>query len=146
VAIEAVTPAVWNPVGMSITVTISDQVGVRGEPVPMTLAGVSERTTLRDLIRTRVRDEVARHNAGPTDVFRGLVMPDGAKPTARGYVMPRRRTINWERQADVAVDAFGRNAFFVLVDDRQVTGLDEELQLDADSDIRFVRLVPLAGG
>jgi hypothetical protein len=34
----------------------------------------------------------------------------------------------------------------VLVDDRQVTELGEELELTADSDIRFVRLVQLVGG
>ena len=131
---------------MSITVTIRDQAGLRGEPVSTTLDGVSERTTLRDLILTRVRDEVARYNAGPTDVFHGLVMPDDARTLDRGYLMPRRRSIDWTRQADAAIEAFGRNGFFVLVDDRQVADLDEDLKLHADSDIRFVRLVPLAGG
>ncbi len=78
---------------------------------------VSSRITLRDLIVTRVREEVAKQ-----------LQPD------------------WERQADRAIEAFGRNGFFVLVDDRQVTELDEELELTADSDIRFVRLVQLVGG
>jgi len=33
----------------------------------------------------------------------------------------------------------------VLVDDRQVTELDEALDLTAESDIRFVRLIQLVG-
>jgi hypothetical protein len=93
-----------------------------------------------------VRDEVARFNAVPQEVFQGLVMPEGALPTAAGFRLPKQRRLDWEQQADRAVEAFGRNGFFVLIDDRQVTDLDEELALTADSDIRFVRLVQLVGG
>lgn len=131
---------------MPITVTVRDQAGLRDEGRTTLVEGISERTTLRDLIRTRVRDEVARYNAGPTDVFDGLVMPEGAKATRRGYEMPRRRRIDWERQAERALESFSANGFFVLVDDKQVTDLDVELDLTPESDIRFVRLVQLVGG
>jgi hypothetical protein len=93
-----------------------------------------------------VRDEVARDNAEPAEVFEGLVMPEGAEPTKAGFVLGRPRRVDWERQADQALDAFARNGFFVLVDDRQVTELDERLALTADSDIRSERLVQLVGG
>jgi hypothetical protein len=49
-------------------------------------------------------------------------------------------------RAGRALDAFGRNGFFALVGDRQVADLDEVLKLTADCDIRFIRLVQLAGG
>jgi hypothetical protein len=78
--------------------------------------------------------------------FSGLVMPDGAVPAARGFRMPAPRPVDWERQADQAVEAFGRNGFFVLVGDRQVTNLDEVLDLSPGTDIRFIRLVQLVGG
>jgi hypothetical protein len=42
--------------------------------------------------------------------------------------------------------AFKRNGFVVLVDDRQVTDLDEVLEVSADTEVSFVRLVPLVGG
>ena len=42
--------------------------------------------------------------------------------------------------------AFTRNGFFVLVGDRQVESLDEELELKVDTDVSFVKLVPLVGG
>jgi hypothetical protein len=44
------------------------------------------------------------------------------------------------------VDALARNGFFVLVGERQVTDLDEVLELTAEADIRFIRLVQLVGG
>jgi hypothetical protein len=102
--------------------------------------------TLRELIGLRVREEVARYNAQPTERFRGLVRPTEAEEDLNGYRMRTPTRIDWERQADAAVTAFGRNGFFVLVTDRQVEDLDEELTLDEASDVAFVRLVPLVGG
>lgn len=131
---------------MSITVKIIDVSGAGRVGATTLLEGVASSITLRDLVRTRVRDEVARFNVVPQEVFQGLVMPEGALPTAAGFRLPKQRRLDWEQQADRAVEAFGRNGFFVLVDDRQVTDLDEELALTADSDIRFVRLVQLVGG
>lgn len=131
---------------MSITVLIKDQSGAGRVRATTTLDGISSRITLRDLVRTRVREEVARYNAAPELVFSGLVMPEGARPVAEGFRMPKARRIDWEHQADRAVEAFQRNGFFVLIGDQQVTELDEELDLTPDSDIRFVRLVQLVGG
>jgi hypothetical protein len=129
-----------------VTVTIKDQSGAGKVALAITLEGIDSRITLRDLIRTRVREEVARYNATLADIFQGLVMPDGAQPTPKGFRMPARRAIDWEQQADHALDAFGRNGFFILVGGRQATDLDEVLELKAESDIRFLRLVQLVGG
>ena len=93
--------------------------------------------TLGELIRHRVREEVARHNLAPSHDFRGLVQPRKRDPGRR---------IDWEEQADVALQAFRQNGFFVLVGDRQVDDLDAELDLSTASDVAFVRLVPLVGG
>src|SRR5688500_9919028 len=102
--------------------------------------------TLRDLIATRVRGEVARYKAGPTSGCEGLGMPAGAQPSPQGFLMPRPRRVEGERQADEAIESFGRKGFFVLLDDREVTELAAELELTVDSDIRFVRLARLIGG
>ncbi|MEV4278531.1 hypothetical protein [Actinoplanes xinjiangensis] len=49
-------------------------------------------------------------------------------------------------QTRLALDAFGRNAFVVLVDDRQVTDLTETVRLREGSRVTFLKLVLLAGG
>jgi hypothetical protein len=131
---------------MRITVTIKDETGAGRVMGAMTVDGVDPRITLRDLVRTRVREEVARFNAQASCLFTGLVMPEGAEPGPEGFRMAETRRIDWEQQADKAIDAFGHNGFFVLVGDRQATDLDEVLELTADTDIRFIRLVQLAGG
>lgn len=131
---------------MGITVTVRDQSSTGKSTGAVELEDIPTDITLRDLIRTRVREEVARYNAEPKAVFAGLVMPEGAEPVRDGFAMRAPRRVDWEKQADRAVKAFGRNGFFVLVDDRQVSDLEEKLELTAESDIRFVRLVQLVGG
>lgn len=127
-------------------VTFRDETAT-GEPVAEThIAGLPERMTVRELIRLRVREEVARHNARPSDRFNGLVRPDDAEAELNGYRLREPRRIDWERQADIAERAFRANGFFVLAGDRQVDDLDEEIDLTADPDLVFVKLVPLAGG
>ncbi|MFF8374896.1 hypothetical protein ACF07V_02015 [Streptomyces sp. NPDC015661] len=45
-----------------------------------------------------------------------------------------------------AVEAFGRNGFLVLVGDRQVEELDETVTVGPETEVVFLRLVPLVGG
>ncbi|MFG2089787.1 hypothetical protein [Spirillospora sp. NPDC048824] len=127
-------------------VTFRDETAA-GRPVAeFQVEGLPGRMTVRELIRLRVREEVARHNAGPADRFNGLVRPDGAETGPNGHRLREPRRIDWERQAGIAERAFTGNGFFVLAGDRQVEDLDEELDLTTGLDLVFVKLVPLAGG
>jgi hypothetical protein len=131
---------------MAVTVTVRDETSPGKVAGTLTLEEIPAALTLRDLIRTRVREEVARANAAPGRELRTLVEPVDAERTLNGYRLREPRRLDWEKQAEVAVEAFGRNRFFVLVGGRQVDDLDEELELDADSEIRFLKLTPLVGG
>jgi hypothetical protein len=127
-------------------VTITDATASGRETARMLLNDVPNPILLRDLIRHRVREEVARFNARPSPHFNGLVQPTDSERTLNGYALRRPRRLDPEAQAKIALDAFTRNGFFVFVGDRQVDDLDEELTL-ADTDVvSFVRLVPLVGG
>src|SRR5262245_6318274 len=128
------------------TLTIEDRTATGRPTGTIDLPDVPDRITLRDLIRLRVREEVARYNLRPAAEFAGLVQPDGALPGRAGFRMPSPRRIDWERQADAAIDAFMRNGFFVLVGGKQVTELDQEIELSESLDVGFVRLTPLVGG
>ena len=100
--------------------------------------------TVRELLRRRIEQEVAEFNAGRAQTFRGLVTPHPAERALNPERAPRR--IDADKQVAAAVEAFERTRLLVLVDDRQVEDLDEELELRPDSDVSFVKLVPLAGG
>jgi hypothetical protein len=131
---------------MAVDVVLRDERVPGREESTLRLVGIPQSITLRDLIRTRVREEVASFNAGPREHFRGLVQPTDSDETAGGYRLRRTRALRWEEQADAAEKAFGRNGFFVLVGDRQVEDLDDELDLAPETEIRFVKLVALVGG
>jgi hypothetical protein len=94
------------------------------------LLDVPGTVTVRALIRPRVREEVAHYIAQPTERFHGLVRPTTAEEDLNGHRMRAPARIDWERQADAAVTAFGRDGFNVLVADRQVEELDDQLGLD----------------
>jgi hypothetical protein len=133
---------------VGVTVSIRDQAGARAEAGEALEIELPSAVTLRDLIRTRVREEVAKANAAALrgESFRTLVQPVDAEITLNGYRLRQGRTIDWERQAATAEEAFEHNGFFVLVDGHQVEELDQALALSVDSDVRFVRLTPLVGG
>ncbi|MFI5685398.1 hypothetical protein [Streptomyces sp. NPDC051636] len=128
------------------TVTFRDETAT-GKPVTeWEVTGLPDRMTVRELIRLRVREEVARHNARPSNRFNGLIRPDDAETELNGYRLREPRRIDWERQAEIAERAFLANGFFVLAGDRQVEDLDEVVELTADSDLVFIKLVALVGG
>jgi hypothetical protein len=110
------------------------------------LAGLPEEITARELLRLRVREEVARFNATGGALFRGLVRPTDSQETPAGFVVTDGRRLDWEAQADIACAAFVRNGFVMLVGDRQVDGLDEVIDLRRESTVAFIRLVALVGG
>jgi hypothetical protein len=113
---------------------------------PLVLVDMPERVSVRDLIRTRVREEVARANADRSQSLSLLVAPVDAERTLNGYRLRNERLIDWERQAEVAVEAFEKQRFFVFVEGTQVEALDEKVALGADTEVRFLRLTPLVGG
>lgn len=110
------------------------------------LPDLPDSMTVRELVRLRVREEVARFNGQDTLTFQGLVQPTDAEVVMNGYRLKARRRIDWEKQADLAEEAFGRNGFIVFVGERQVEDLDEVVDLNRDHEMAFVKLVPLVGG
>ncbi|WP_433390732.1 hypothetical protein [Micromonospora sp. KLBMP9576] len=99
-------------------ITIADEATGAPSGPEWTMEIGEETVRLDELIRRRVFLEVAESGA---------------------RVDPGERT-------RVTLDAFGRNGFVVLVDDRQVTALDEQVRLYAGSRVIFLKLVPLVGG
>lgn len=128
------------------TVTVVDETtsGAKGEAWHLEI--FEETVTLRELVRRRVFQEVAEFNAKQGPVFRGLVQPSGTEATLNGYRLTAPRRVDPEAQAELALKAFERNGFVVLVDDRQVEELDTVLALGRDSQVTFLKLVALVGG
>lgn len=131
---------------MPVRIHVSDEV-VPGElsgTRPVTIPQAT--TTARELIRCRIREEVQRHNESPTEVFHGLVQPEQSERILNGFRMPFPHPLSWEVQFERACSSFLRNGFLLIVNGRQVLELDEPIELQTESEVRFVKLVPLIGG
>ena len=131
---------------MATTVTIVDEWAPGGTAKEWALDLLSERVTARELIRSRIYQEVSEYNARTPGYFGGLVQPTEAERALNGYRIRDGRKIDWEAQLEQALAAFQRGGFLLLVDNRQLTQLDDEVELKPNSQVTFLRLVPLAGG
>ena len=137
------------------TLTIADETapGSAGSPGTagrisreMTLDFLTEKVTVRELIRSRVYQEVQDYNLRRPEHFQGLVQPADTEKTLNGYKLKRGREIDWKQQYDKALDAFGRNGFLILVDNKQAESFDDEVTITPETRVTFLKLVPLVGG
>ncbi|MDA0563604.1 hypothetical protein LG943_04555 [Streptomonospora sp. S1-112] len=127
----------------------ADETTSGGREAALVLDLAGERVSVREVIRRRVFQEAAEYNArASSGPFRGLVRPTEAEAVLngpRGPVHPPVR-VDPEEQFAAAVAAFSRNGFLVLTGERQLTDLDEEIELTPGLEVTFLKLVPLVGG
>ena len=130
--------------------TIQDETLV-GNVLQSTRLEVSgEQLTVRELITARVTQEVERYNRSAEErVFKGLVQPGEVEQrlnVGKHKVDPAKRLIDAEKQCYVALSAFQKNGFIVLVDHKQVEDLEERIVVRDNTTVSFVKLTPLVGG
>ena len=131
---------------MSHTVTIHDE-STSGKILHKIMLKLEDEiTTVRKSIEARVHHEVEQYNKNLPDLFRGLVQPTEAEQTLNGFRMLKRKKIDPEKQIYAAWQSFNQNGFFVLVDDKQYESLDDEVLLENDTTVSFIKLTPLVGG
>jgi hypothetical protein len=131
---------------MPITISLRDS-SLDGKIIAeVPVSFTSERITVADLITTRVYAEVEKYNTTLPEYFRGLVQPKDAERVLNGYKLKKGKLVDAEKQAYLALDAFQKNSFFILINDRQAVDLDDEVLLKGDTKVSFVKLTPLVGG
>ena len=138
---------------MSTTLLIKDEnlYGKFGDADVFRLEIGAPRVTVRELIRTRVRVEVAEFNRMRAanlqhNVFRGLVQPADAEAALNGFRLRQPRMLDAQEQIEKALVAFERNGFLLLVNDRQIESLDEQIEVTPATTVTFLKLVMLVGG
>ena len=116
----------------------------------------SERITLADLIQKKVIAKVKQVNS---DLKKGKLHSNflsEKEKTLNKAIYEKKIAQEKERIEEAKLDpekagyealaGFQNNAFFVIIDEEQKENLEEELVLTAQSEIRFIRLMPLVGG
>jgi len=131
---------------MSATLTIRDAT-TGGPPLhEWALEVLTERMSVRELIRARVYQEVQDYNQSQPDRFRGLIQPSEAEQALNGGKSPKKRQIDWKVQFAKATEAFERNQILILYNDKQVESLDEEIEIRPGTSVTFLKLTLLVGG
>ena len=121
-------------------------------PPPADPGAPGSAPTLRDLISRVVRQEAeAFRGRQRENRFLRALGPEEIEAGANAGVIRSGGTdLEQEVDADVAVatalQAFEDGSYYVFVDRVQYQSLDEQVRLGANSDVLFLRLVPLAGG
>lgn len=127
-------------------ITVKDE-SISGDILnEIAIAVKSETITIRDLIAARVEAEVNGYNKRLPEYFKGLVQPSDTEKTLNGFRMKKKQKIDIEKQVFVALDAFQRNGYIILVNDQQAQSLDQELLIGKETPVSFVKLTPLVGG
>ena len=114
----------------------------------------NEYITVEELIAKRIEMEVERYEndiikyqkkglVWPTDIERRL---NNKSFDSKSLNNKKLKRIDVEKQIYVALDAFKKNGFFILIDDEQVDELSQKFLVDESTTVSFVKLTPLVGG
>jgi hypothetical protein len=76
----------------------------------------------------------------------GLIQPKDSEKDLNGYKVKKNRIVDVELQISTALAAFKNNGFFLLVNDKQLTELDDEIIITPNTSVSFLKLIPLVGG
>ncbi|WP_394181744.1 hypothetical protein [Yoonia maritima] len=110
-----------------LDILVQDREGLTGpvKNVPIQVP-TEDKITVRDLIVTRVRAELS----------------DGNHDVA----VSAASRLDQRSAEQHAIRSFTENGLFVIVDDMQLTELDQLVDLHAESLVEFLRIIPLKGG
>jgi hypothetical protein len=131
---------------MPLTIVIRDEnaTGKIIQEIPLSFD--NELITVRQIIQARVEAEVEQYNRKLPEYYRGLVQPTDAEQTLNGFKLKKGRKIDPEKQFFIALDAFKKNGYFLLIDNIQAESLDQMVVVNKGTEISFVKLTPLVGG
>ncbi|MEN0004442.1 MAG: hypothetical protein AAF798_09870 [Bacteroidota bacterium] len=110
------------------------------------IVAAKKTASVRELIKLRIYKEVEQFNQHSPEYFRSLVQPTAAEVTLNGYKMKEKRKIDPEKQYYLALEAFTKNGYFLIINNKQVESLEQEIELRDDLELQFIKLTPLVGG
>ena len=133
---------------MQVALNVMDEAmfGLTQPTYRITLNFPKNHISVRELIEARVREEVENYNAKQPEVFNMLVQPSLAERVLNGFRFKEKKKIDWREQYEKAIQAFDRNGFIILIDDVQVECLDQIIEIEPETSVTFLKLVPLVGG
>lgn len=130
----------------AVVVRMQDKTGAGKVTGEIDITFHKQKVSVREIIEARVNAEVNRYNSKITDVFHGLVQPSEAEKALNGYKMKSAKPVDAEQQVYVALNAFLKNGYILLIDKFQPENLEDIVSINAQTQISFLKLTPLVGG
>ena len=102
--------------------------------------------SIRELIRSRIYEEVKIFNSNLNMPYMGLVQPGAEELLLNPARSNGLKLKDAAEQAAIALKAFVNNGFILLVDKKQYSDPDSMISLQPGSIVSFIKLTPLVGG
>lgn len=114
----------------------------------------AETITVEELIASRIKSEVERHQNHLQDkltqykekvaIYKNhLVLPSDLENRINNK---KPKPIDVQKQIDTAIKAFNSNGFLLLIDDEQAVSLKQKVQVSDKTVVSFIKMTPLVGG
>ncbi len=108
-----------------------------------TVEGLPDRASIREILTTRIRAEVAAYNEDPGRLYRGLVQPEDAVRYSDGFRMPNPRPLDAERLLTATEEAVRAGVVIFHVGDLAVDDLEHEVDLNEHQQLTTVLRRPI---
>ncbi len=145
------------------TITVIDETMTGNIMQQTTLDMPNEVATVQDLIIARVTQEVEKYNKSKEEFLLNglLVRPTDAEIMLNHKLQPRSRVeffeekdkklkkhfiVDVEKQCYIALDAFQKNGFMMLIDNQQAEDLHQPVLIHSKMVLSFIKLTALVGG
>ena len=133
---------------MSFALSIKDKTS-SGEVVSSNVLKFPvESVSVKELIETRVAQEIENQREENRPSFINLILPNSDEESLNGTRRRQNKKANVDvaEQQSIAIEAFSNCGFFLLVNDVQLTDLDDVIQITPKSEVVFYKLIPIVGG
>lgn len=108
-----------------------------------TLDGLPPTMTLGELLRARIHADVARYDREPGTVFQGLVQPADAVRHSDGHHLATPRRLDAQLLLAAAQEAVVAGLLWFVVDDEELTDLEQPIDVDQHERIVAVMRSPV---
>ncbi|MEZ4772893.1 MAG: hypothetical protein R3D00_06900 [Bacteroidia bacterium] len=105
----------------------------------------SENISASELIRARIFQEVNEYNHKRPEYYRGLVQPAHAEVVLNGYKLNRKHRLDPEILFGIAMAAFQRNEFVIVVNEKQINDPDYSIPVCPQTKVSFLKLTSMVG-
>lgn len=129
---------------MSNTVLVETKTPGQKPPANFCLKLSSSRMTVRELLRAYITHQVDSYNQDLIPLAANFESED--EKILNSKVRKPRTPLNSQKECAKAFRAFDSNQIMVLVNEQQISALDESVDVTSDTKLTFFRLIPLAGG